>query len=61
LVAIPLKYRDSDNNAKTYRYILKEQAENLLMDLDAMRQKINNDALSFFALNFGKYVGGATL
>lgn len=60
LVAIPLKYRDSDNNAKNLKYILKEQADNLLMDLDALRQKINNDAISAFALNFGKYVGGAT-
>lgn len=61
LVSIPLKYRDTDGNAINAKLILREQAETLLMNLDAMRQKINGDFLSAIGLNFGKYVGGATV
>jgi hypothetical protein len=61
LVRIPVAMRDRDGNAIAYRGILKEMAENLLMDLDAMRQKINQSFLSAIGLNFGKYVGGATV
>ena len=61
LVQIPVKFRDSDNNAKNYKLILKDLAESLLLDMDAIRQKVNNDFLSAIGLHFGKYVGGANV
>ncbi len=40
--------------------VMREMGEEILMDLDAMYQKINRDFLTSIALNFGTWVGGAT-
>lgn len=58
LVAIDMKSKDAEARASEKKLILREMAEELLMDLDAIRQKINANFLSAYALNVGTYKGG---
>jgi hypothetical protein len=60
LMKIPVKSRDSDGKATEYKLIMREMAEEIMMDLDAVRQKINADFLSAVALNLGDYTDGTS-
>jgi hypothetical protein len=58
LMSVPVKSRDSDNKAIESKLMIREIVEEILMDLDAMRQKLNSNFKSALALNIGNYVGG---
>lgn len=58
LVRVPVASRDSDGRAIDSKAILRELAEDLMMDLDPIRQKINENYLTALALNFGDWKGG---
>jgi len=60
LVAIPAALRSSNGVAQNSLMVMREIAEEINMDLDAIRQKVDDTALEAFELNFGKYQGGAT-
>lgn len=60
LQKIPVSQRDSDGKAKDYMLVLADIAEEVLMDLDALRQKMNENFLTAVALNIGAWKGGAS-
>lgn len=60
LVSIPASVRSTNPTAQNSLLIMREIAEEINMDIDALRQKIDDTALEAFELNFGKYQGGAT-
>lgn len=47
-------------NKASSMQVMREMAEELMHDLDAIRQDINQKFLTSIALNFGTWVGGAT-
>ena len=60
LVAIPASVRSTNATAQNSLLIMREIAEEINMDIDALRQKIDDTGLEAFELNFGKYQGGST-
>jgi hypothetical protein len=60
LISIPVASRANNNAAINALFAIREIVEEILMDLDAIRQKINADFLTAFALNTGTWQGGDT-
>jgi hypothetical protein len=58
LQAIPMERRDIDGKAMGAKMVMREIAEEIMMDFDAIRQAVNENFLTALALNIGSWKGG---